>query len=176
MKLIAACDEHDLAAFLANLARVAPLADADVLFAHVIDTVHEADWRRMAGRHWLGRHAAPREHDGVREAETMAAKVIMEEAMALSRDWPAGRRRTVSPLGNPERELVRLALTEQADLLAVGQNRVELGPHSLGRCARFVIDHAPCSVLLVRMEAIHAAAAELLGHRLDGPKEERGRA
>ena len=175
MKLIAACDEHDLAAFLANLARVVPLADAEVLFAHVMDTVHEADWRRMAEHHWLGRHSAPREHDGVREAETLAAKEILEEALALSRDWPVASRRTVSPLGNPERDLVRLALTEQADLLAVGQNRVELGPHAVGRSARFVIDHAPCSVLLVRTEPIRAAAADLLGHGLDGLKQERGR-
>jgi nucleotide-binding universal stress UspA family protein len=173
VKLIAACDEHDLAAFLDNLARVVPLAGAEILFAHVIDTANEVDWRRMAGHHWMGRHAAPPEHDGVREAETQAAKEILEEALALSRDWPVAIRRTVSPHGNPERELVRLALTEQADLLAVGQHRVELGPHALGRCARFVIDHAPCSVLLVRAEPIRAAAADILGHRLDGPKKER---
>lgn len=150
MKLIAACDEHDLAAFLDNLARVAPVAGAEILFAHVIDTANEQDWRRMAGHHWLGRHTVPPQHRGVREAETQAANEILEEALALSRDWPVASRRTMSPHGNPERELVRLALAEQADLLAVGQHRVELGPHALGRCARFVIDHAPCSVVLVR--------------------------
>ncbi|MGH2391646.1 MAG: universal stress protein [Chloroflexota bacterium] len=171
MKLIAGCDEHDPAVFLDHLARVVPLAGAEVLFAHVIDTAHEADWRRMVGHHWMGRHAVPPE---LREAETQAAKEILEEAPALSRGWPVASRRTMSPHGNPERELIRLALTEQTDLLAVGQHRVELGPHALGRCARFVIDHAPCSVVLVRAEPVRAAAAELLGHRLDGPKKERG--
>jgi nucleotide-binding universal stress UspA family protein len=174
VKLIAACDEHDQAAFLTTLVRMAPLADAEIVFAHVIDTVHDADWRQMAGHHWLGRHSTPRDHERVREAETLAAQEILEEALALSRDWPVASRRTVSPLGNPERELVRLALVEEADLLAVGQSRLELGPHALGRCGRFVIDHAHCSVLLVRTESIRAAAAELLGHRLDGPKHERG--
>jgi nucleotide-binding universal stress UspA family protein len=108
------------------------------------------------------------------EAETQTAREILEEALALSQDWPVASRRTVDLHGNPERELVRLALSEHADLLAVGQHRVELGPHAIGRCARFVIDHAPCSVVLVRTEPIRAAAAELLGHRLDGPKKERG--
>src|SRR6185437_5384349 len=133
MMLIAACDEHAQAAFLTTLARLAPLADAEIVFVHVIDTVHDADWQQMAGHHWLGRHSAPRERERVREAEILAAHEILDEALALSRDWPVASRRTVSPLGNPERELVRLALIEEADLLAVGQSRLELGPHALGR-------------------------------------------
>lgn len=91
--------------------------------------------------------------------------------MALSHDWPVAARRPVELHGNPERELVRLALAERADLLAVGQHRLELGPHAFGRCARFVIDHAPCSVLVVRDDAIRAAAADLLDNRL---KERKG--
>ena len=174
LKLIAACDEHDPAPFLANLARAVPLERADVLLAHVINSAREEDWQRMAGHHWLGRHSAPRRHEGVREAEMQTAREILEEALALSQDWPAASRRSVDLQGNPERELVRLALTEHADLLAVGQHRVELGPHAIGRCARFVIDHAPCSVLLVRTAPIRAAAAALLGQRLDGPRKERG--
>ncbi|HEY8284021.1 MAG TPA: universal stress protein [Chloroflexota bacterium] len=174
MKLIAACDEHDLAPFLANLARAIPLAGADVLLVHVINSTREEEWQRMAGHHWLGRHSVPRQHERLHEAETQTAREILEEALALSQDWPVASRRTVDLHGNPERELVRLALSEHADLLAVGQHRVELGPHAIGRCARFVIDHAPCSVVLVRTEPIRAAAAELLGHRLDGPKKERG--
>ncbi|HVA91956.1 MAG TPA: universal stress protein [Chloroflexota bacterium] len=173
MKLIAACDEHDLTPFLANLARAVPLAGADVLLVHVINSTREEDWQRMAGHHWLGRYSAPR-HERVREAETQTAREILDEAVAFSQAWPAASRRAVDLQGNPERELVRLALAEHVDLLAVGQHRVELGPHAIGRCARFVIDHAPCSVLLVRAEPIRAAAAELLGHRLDGPRKERG--
>jgi nucleotide-binding universal stress UspA family protein len=51
--------------------------------------------------------------------------------------------------GRVEREVVRAA--EAADLLVVARDgdRSRLGPHSLGPATRFVVDHAPCSVLLV---------------------------
>ncbi|MET7614554.1 universal stress protein [Streptomyces seoulensis] len=51
--------------------------------------------------------------------------------------------------GRPEREVV--AAAEGADLLVLARDgdRTRLGPHSLGPAARFVVDHAPCPVLLV---------------------------
>ena len=62
-------------------------------------------------------------------------------------------------LGRPARGLVRrgrlerevLAAARQADLLVMARDgdRSRLGPRSLGPHARFVVDHAPCSVLLV---------------------------
>ncbi|MFE0515808.1 universal stress protein [Streptomyces sp. NPDC058964] len=60
--------------------------------------------------------------------------------------------RPCSPLdraGRAEREVV--AVAEGADLLVLARDgdRSRLGPHSLGPAARFVVDHAPCPVLLV---------------------------
>jgi nucleotide-binding universal stress UspA family protein len=51
--------------------------------------------------------------------------------------------------GRPEREV--LAATENADLLIVARDgdRARLGPKSLAPAGRFVVDHAPCPVLLV---------------------------
>ncbi|MFF7381523.1 universal stress protein [Streptomyces griseoluteus] len=51
--------------------------------------------------------------------------------------------------GRPEREVV--AAAEGAGLLVLVRDgdRSRLGPHSLGPAARFVVDHAPCPVLLV---------------------------
>lgn len=51
--------------------------------------------------------------------------------------------------GRPEREVV--AAAEGADLLVLARDgdRTRLGPHSLGPAARFIVDHAPCPVLLV---------------------------
>ena len=48
-------------------------------------------------------------------------------------------------------ELVRRAAAEGADLLVLARDgdRSRVGPHSLGPAARFVVDHAPCRVLLV---------------------------
>ena len=51
--------------------------------------------------------------------------------------------------GRPEREVVQAA--EAADLLVVARDgdRSRLGPASLGPATRFVVDHAPCPILLV---------------------------
>jgi len=51
--------------------------------------------------------------------------------------------------GRAEREVV--AAAEGADLLILARDgdRVRLGPKSLGPASRFVVDHAPCPVLLV---------------------------
>jgi nucleotide-binding universal stress UspA family protein len=51
--------------------------------------------------------------------------------------------------GRREREVV--AACAQADLLVLARDgyRTKLGPRSIGPHTRFVIDHAPCGVLLV---------------------------
>ncbi|MEU4585309.1 universal stress protein [Kitasatospora aureofaciens] len=51
--------------------------------------------------------------------------------------------------GRTEREVV--AVAEGAELLVLARDgdRTRLGPHSLGPATRFVVDHAPCPVLLV---------------------------
>ena len=51
--------------------------------------------------------------------------------------------------GRAERAVV--AASVQADLLIVGRDgdRARLGPKSLGKATRFVVDHAACPVLLV---------------------------
>jgi nucleotide-binding universal stress UspA family protein len=55
--------------------------------------------------------------------------------------------------GRTERAVV--AASARADLLIVARDgdRSRLGPKSLGRAARFVVDHAACPVLLVWPEA-----------------------
>jgi nucleotide-binding universal stress UspA family protein len=51
--------------------------------------------------------------------------------------------------GQPEREV--LAACDQATVLVVARDgdHSHLGPHSIGPATRFVVDHAPCQVLLV---------------------------
>jgi nucleotide-binding universal stress UspA family protein len=170
MKLIVGCDGRDTAAYFTALARTIALHDADVLLVHVVDTAFEESWRDMAGHHWLGRRPGGREESRFQAASALSAPAILQEAASLGSGWPVSLLRPIELHGNPERELVRLALQERADLIAVGQHRVELGPHAIGRCARFVLDHAPCPVLLVRDEAIRDVATDLLGNRLGTPR------
>jgi nucleotide-binding universal stress UspA family protein len=48
-------------------------------------------------------------------------------------------------------ERVVTAAAQHVDYLIVGRDgdRSRLGPHSLGKHTRFVIDHAPCRVLVI---------------------------
>jgi len=84
------------------------------------------------------------------EAERTSAEEILSEgrryfpsAEALERD------------GRPELEIVDLAAEWRADLVlvcsrAADQAEHDIGPKSVGHVARFVLDHAPCPVLLLR--------------------------
>jgi nucleotide-binding universal stress UspA family protein len=117
--------------------------DADVTLLHVIDP---ADIEAVVGAQsaLLGRGGAPIEA-AIVESMNTAQTSLLDRAearlgRAASRDPRSGR---------SERQVV--AACADADLLVVARDgdRTRLGPHSLGHATRFVVDHAPCRVLLV---------------------------
>jgi nucleotide-binding universal stress UspA family protein len=73
-----------------------------------------------------------------------AAELLDAAASRLGR--PCAR---IGRQGRPEREVV--AAAADADLLIVARDgdQSRLGPKSLGKEVRFVVDHAPCQVLLI---------------------------
>jgi nucleotide-binding universal stress UspA family protein len=77
--------------------------------------------------------------------------IAEEEAQALlgaARSRLGRPAQTSSRRGRVEREVV--AACADADLLIVArEGELRLGPKSLGKHTRFVVDHAPCQVLLV---------------------------
>jgi nucleotide-binding universal stress UspA family protein len=94
----------------------------------------------------LGRGRAG--HDPGRALEDLEAEAAAELlAQAAARLGRPCETRAVS--GRGEREVV--AAARDADLLVLARDgdRDRLGPHSLGPASRFVVDHAPCQVLLV---------------------------
>jgi nucleotide-binding universal stress UspA family protein len=92
----------------------------------------------------LGRRPPPRREPDLRAISDEAAEALLADARArLGRDA-----RTVVRRGRVEREVV--AACDGADLLVMARDgERRLGPPSLGRHGRFVVDHAPCRVLLV---------------------------
>jgi nucleotide-binding universal stress UspA family protein len=120
-------------------------ADADVTLLHVAP----AGVEELAGgaRHGLlgRRHPPPPPHHGLREISEEAA----QELLADARERLGRPAELVSLRGRVEHEVVGAA--QDADLLVLARDgdRDRLGPHSLGPPARFVVDHAPCRVLLV---------------------------
>ncbi|WP_305787412.1 universal stress protein [Symbioplanes lichenis] len=112
---------------------------ADITLLHVVDVGTEAALSGSAGL--LGRLA------GADPAELLAGaeRRLFEAARAkLGRD--AG---TLTLRGRPDHEVVTACADADVLVLARDGEQSRLGPRSLGRAARFVVDHAPCRVMLV---------------------------
>ena len=89
-------------------------------------------------------------------AEDETAREVLAEARAdLQGARPAAEVIIHLARGRPEQEIIRAAHDLRSDLLVVGARfrggpRPASGPPSVGHVARFVLDHAPCDVLLLR--------------------------
>jgi nucleotide-binding universal stress UspA family protein len=115
---------------------------AEVTLLHVAPSdVEELAAAGPAGL--LGRRRPPHERD-LRTVSDEEAQRLLEAARALlGRDCTLVARR-----GRVEREVV--AACADADLLLAARDGArKLGPKSLGPRARFIVDHAPCTVVLV---------------------------
>jgi nucleotide-binding universal stress UspA family protein len=120
-------------------------SDAEITLLHVASTQPETA-ARVARLGLLGRHQPPAAApEPLRAISEQAADELLADAQArLGR--PARRQ---ARRGRIEQEVV--AATEGMDILVLARDgdRERLGPHSLGPTARFVVDHAPCRVLLI---------------------------
>jgi nucleotide-binding universal stress UspA family protein len=83
------------------------------------------------------------------EAAASAARLLQAAAARLGQQGIGQACDQVELQGRTERVVV--AASAQADLLIVARDgdQARLGPKSLGRATRFVVDHAACPVLLV---------------------------
>ena len=121
-------------------------ADAEITILHVAATDVEA-LAEHPGLGLLGRRHPPPPGPTVRQiSDEEADSLLQEAARRLGR--PAG---TVARRGRIEREVLEAAAG--ADVLVLGRDgEPRREPKSIGREARFVIDHAGCAVLLTWSE------------------------
>jgi nucleotide-binding universal stress UspA family protein len=137
-----------------DAARALVPADAEVTLLYVAPAeIEEAVGGALAGL--LGRGRSRPGHDP-------AERISVLSDQAAAELLAAGQAR----LGRPARQQVRRGRVERlvveaaqgADLLIVARDgdRSRLGPASLGPATRFVVDHAPCPVLLVWPDQIPA--------------------
>jgi nucleotide-binding universal stress UspA family protein len=124
-------------------ARALVPADADVTLLHVAP-IDVEDLASHGGARLLGRHPPPPPGPPLRAIADEEAQALLEEALnRFGRPVLAVARR-----GKMEREV--LEACAGADLLVMARDgELRLGPKSLGPRTRFVLDHAPCQVLLV---------------------------
>jgi nucleotide-binding universal stress UspA family protein len=144
MKIVAWLTEGTWPACVDAVAEVAP-PETEIVLLHVIDpSVTEGIHGAYAGLFGRGGRR-PDPADAVEAATRSAEAALFAAAEArLGRGVTRESRR-----GRPEREVV--AAAEDAELLVVARDgdHTRLGPHSLGRATRFVVDHAPSRVLLI---------------------------
>lgn len=119
--------------------------DTDVVLLHVTDP-NVADVAHGAYAGLLGRHHPHRDPGRqVEDLASAAARKLLDEAATQ-----LGRRCTeVERTGRVEREVVGAAEGAELLILARDGDLGHLGPRSLGHATRFIVDHAPCPVLLV---------------------------
>jgi nucleotide-binding universal stress UspA family protein len=123
-----------------DAARVRAPAE-EVTLLHVTDA-GAVDAAQGAFSALLGRGGAGPGRQLEAMAEAAATEVLEAAAARLAR--PA---RQLHRRGRPEREVV--AAARDAALLILARQGAGAGPRSLGKADRFVVDHAPCPVLLV---------------------------
>jgi len=119
--------------------------DAAVVLLHVADPeVPGAAHGAFAGLLGRGRPDLDPGTELERQAAESGLRLLDAAADRLGR--PATR---VQRTGRIEHEVVAAAETAALLVLARDGDHTRLGPHSLGPHSRFVVDHAPCPVLLV---------------------------
>ena len=144
MRVVVWLVEDTWEATVAAAAALAPdSADLELLYVIGTDAEHVVHGARVG---LLGRRPpAPPPERRVEAISEEAAAALLKEA----RRRIGGAASTELRRGRVEREVV--AAAAGADLLVMARDgdTSHLGPKSIGPRARFVIDHAPCQVLLV---------------------------
>jgi len=117
---------------------------------YVVDNSAQKEMERKREGLLRPRHTSGPLDERMRQAETMAAQEILDEGLRFIPEAMLLQRQ-----GRPEREIVLQAAEWRAGVVVICPRSLEfggqlLGPKSVGHVARFVLDHAPCPVLLVR--------------------------
>ncbi len=120
--------------------------DDDLLLVSVDDPAEAAPAVALLGL--MGR--ARRPNPGARGLTAQEARALLDQAAgALNRPC-----RTQVLGGLTERVITTVAADADRLIIARDGHRSSLGPRSLGHHARFIIDHAPCTVELIWPETI----------------------
>jgi len=136
---------------LSSVSRTAPLTEAELWLVYVRGPGPRVGLDMV--RHRPGGHPLPPDRErGLDEAEAARGVDALAEAQALARPIAAAVR-TLQLEGELGRVVCDLAQVEGIDLIAIragGRDQPPMGPRSLGPAARYIADHSPCPVLLIR--------------------------
>jgi nucleotide-binding universal stress UspA family protein len=129
-------------------------ANPDVVLLHVVDPGPRRDLEQLTGPLRRGPMGGPAHTRAMEAAEDAAGRDALAEALVEAQQAGVSAA-TRFERGRAEQVIVAVAQEVNAELVAIrARERPEdhplHGPLSVGHAARFVVDHAPCIVLLVR--------------------------
>jgi nucleotide-binding universal stress UspA family protein len=149
MRIVVAIDERLDETPLERVPELLNVHDATVLLVHVLDTAGREEWERSAGHHLL-RPGAPRAGSvRMQAADRAHGERVLVAAAQVAAGWGAVVTTRLLE-GSPKHEVRALLDAEGADVLVVFVRGHDVGPKSIHKEARFLIDHAPCAVLTVK--------------------------
>jgi nucleotide-binding universal stress UspA family protein len=116
----------------------------------VMDAGPRRDMDRTRERFWR----RPLHHEPITEQMQAAERTVSEEILKVGQSH-VPQAETLLRQGLPELEIVNTAAAWKADVILICPRAdygepSHVGPRSVGHVARFVMDHAPCPVLLLR--------------------------
>jgi nucleotide-binding universal stress UspA family protein len=144
------------------LAAALPLAPATAVWVpvHVLDTRPRVDLGLLRAGIPGGGPLAPEHRAQIQAAGQEHARAVCQAAEALLRARGLATESALIRVGEPGRAICVAAAEAGADLVVLLASRRPgrplTGPPSVGHTARFVVDHAPCPVLLIRGAVPHA--------------------
>lgn len=154
MRIVICLDVEDGVAPVEAARDVLALTGARVTLLHVADP-REREPLRRPGPPGLVRPRPPKTESAIAADEHKLLRSVLEQAR-----WVLGQAGSQAldlaiERGPAERAIVRYLAQESADTCVLARRprwreAKESGPHSVGKVARFVIDHAPCPVLVLR--------------------------
>ncbi len=150
MNVLCCLDGTNTGQISAAVKSMLPADQLTLSLIYVVDSGPHGEIERSRERFLRPAGLDPRRREEMRNAETNAAQDILEEGI---RSLPGAQQ--VQRTGRPEREIVNFAAEWHADLIVICPRsplggEPTMGPKSVGHTARFVLDHAPCPVLLAR--------------------------
>lgn len=150
MKVLCCLDGTNIEQISSAVKNMLPVNQLTLGLIYVIDSGPHGELERQRERFLRPSAFNPRRSEQMHNAEVGTAQDILEEG---TKYLPGAER--IQRTGRPEREIVTVAQEWHTDLVLICPRSPQsdgpaLGPKSVGHVARFVLDHAPCPVLLVR--------------------------
>jgi nucleotide-binding universal stress UspA family protein len=156
MRILCAIGQRDAPQFIQRLVNMLG-NQHEIYLLHVLDPgprLGLEEYLHSSGPVQRRRSLPPDKTQALDAAEQSASQAALAEAVQAAQVAGFSVSGEVQR-GKPEQMIVQTARTWGSQLIVIQasegtQGRPQIGPTSVGHTARFVLDHAPCDVLLLR--------------------------